>query len=183
MQRLIEDFLSFSQTFKSHQLEEQLDLNAIMTEIVGELSARIEEQAAEITVSPLPSLRAVPFQIKQLLTNLLTNSLKYTRAGVTPRITVTGRVVSADEVPVAEVKRDVSYAMVSVADNGIGFEAKYSAKIFELFQRLHGRDVYSGTGIGLALCKKIVQSMQGHIVAESEPEQGSRFTFYLPRVE
>lgn len=181
MQKLIEDFLSFSQTFKSRQSPEHVDLNVIMDEILAELSTRIEEKAAEIVVVyPLPSLLAVPFQIKQLMINLLSNSLKYTHAGISPCIKVAGSVVTGEQVPASNANPSLQYAMVSVRDNGIGFEAKYSTRIFELFQRLHNKDVYSGTGIGLALCKKIVQSMHGYIIAEGMPDQGSVFTFYLP---
>ena len=180
MQMLIEDFLSFSQTFNTTQEAEVVDVNKVLAEIIAELSTRIEEQHGSVSVSPLPSVYAVPFQIKQLLTNLIANALKYTHPGVPPEITIHGASVQGSEIADQEADPNTSYIRITVADNGIGFEPKYSAKIFELFQRLHSKNVYSGTGIGLALCKKIVKNLNGFITAESEPGKGSLFTFYLP---
>ncbi|HEX8037665.1 MAG TPA: PAS domain-containing protein [Chryseosolibacter sp.] len=180
MQALIEDFLRFSQTFDSRQVAEQVDLNVIVDEIKTELSTRIEEKHAMVETGNLPTIWAVPFQIKQLMTNLLTNALKYTHDGVTPHIAITSSIVKGSDIGLDQVIPELFYTKVSVADNGIGFETKYAAKIFELFQRLHNKNVYSGTGIGLALCKKIVQHMNGFITAESQVGKGSVFTFYLP---
>jgi PAS domain S-box-containing protein len=179
MQKLIEDFLTFSQTF-GHQDWEKIDLNHLLEEIRSELVTRIEEKRATITVEKLPVIFGVRFQIKQLITNLISNALKYTAEGVSPIITVSGVMLKGSEVPLKDVDAESSYAKISVRDNGIGFEEKYRAKIFELFQRLHSRHVYSGTGIGLALCKKIVENAHGFITADSEPGKGSVFTFYLP---
>jgi signal transduction histidine kinase len=145
-----------------------------------ELSTRIEEKQAQITASELPTIYGVPFQIKQLMTNLISNALKYTDAGVPPQIQITGSIEPGLNVSERGADPTLFYTRISVADKGIGFEEKYSTKIFELFQRLHSKNSYSGTGIGLALCKKIVQSMSGFITARSEPGKGSVFTFYLP---
>jgi PAS domain S-box-containing protein len=180
MQKLIEDFLAFSQSFRTTQPPEPVDLHKLLGEIIGELNTRIEEKAAIIEASTLPIVTAIPFQIKQLMTNLISNALKYTNAGVAPRIRITSSTVKGKDIPGANAIEENTYLRIAVADNGIGFEEKYSAKIFELFQRLHSRNVYSGTGIGLALCKKIVQHMNGFIMAESNPGKGSIFTFYLP---
>jgi signal transduction histidine kinase len=181
MQKLIEDFLAFSQTFNTTQQPEKIDLNKMVDEIRQELGTRIEEKRATLEASPLPEISAVPFQVKQLMTNLIGNALKYTHPGTSPHISITGSIVKGNEVPAPNAIAEQLYIKVSVADNGIGFEQKYSTKIFELFQRLHSKDVYSGTGIGLALCKKIVQHMNGFIVATSEPGKGSVFAFYLPK--
>jgi signal transduction histidine kinase len=180
MQKLIEDFLAFSQTFNTTQQPEKIDLNKIVDEIRQELGTRIEERRAIIEASPLPEISAVPFQVKQLMTNLIGNALKYTYPGTSPHVTITGSIIKGKDIPVSNAMAEQLYVKVSIADNGIGFEQKYSSKIFELFQRLHSKDVYSGTGIGLALCKKIVQHMNGFIAATSEPGKGSVFTFYLP---
>lgn len=180
MQRLIEDFLVFSQTMDATQAEELIDLNAVVDEIRKELVMRIEEKKATLTVSALPKVRAVRFQLKQLMVNLISNSLKYMHADVPPQIVVTGRIVKGSEVHHPLVNGDLEYAIVTVSDNGIGFDPRYSSKIFELFQRLHSKDDYSGTGIGLALCKKIVQNLNGFITAESEPGKGAVFAFYIP---
>jgi signal transduction histidine kinase len=180
MQKLIEDFLLFAQTLNSGKIEEMVDLNNVVEEIRTELVTRIEEKKATITVSPLPTIYAVPFQMKQLMVNLISNSLKYTSPDVPPVIKITGDIVHGSQIKEAGANKSISYSMICVSDNGIGFEPKYSAKIFELFQRLHSKNVYSGTGIGLALCKKIVQNLGGLITAESQPGKGATFKFYLP---
>jgi signal transduction histidine kinase len=153
----------------------------VLEEIRSELSNRIEEKHAILEASRLPSVSSITFQVKQLLINLIGNALKYTRPGIAPHIRITGEIVSAHEVPAGATPKFKEYIKVSVADNGIGFEEKYTSKIFELFQRLHSKDRYSGTGIGLALCKKIVESLHGYITAESKPGKGSVFTFFIPR--
>ncbi len=180
MQKLIEDFLSFSQTFSSTQTVESIDLNQMIDEIKVELSARIEDKKAVIVAMDLPKISAIPFQVKQLLTNLLSNSLKYTTPEVAPLVNISSKIINSSEVILQGVPNGRKYLEISVADNGIGFEEKYSSKIFELFQRLHSKDTYSGTGIGLALCKKIVENMNGHITAKSQPGKGSVFNIYLP---
>lgn len=181
MQKLIEDFLSFSQTFKNPQPRELVNVNAIVDEIKNELATRIEEKRARIEVGQLPQVCGIPFQVKQLMTNLISNALKYTRADVVPRIVISGQIVQGMDLKGCDGDPRQTYAKIAVADNGIGFDPKYTAKIFELFQRLHSKDLYSGTGIGLALCKKIVERMGGCITAESEPGQGATFTFYVPQ--
>lgn len=183
MQKLIEDFLAFSQTFNNNQPPEYTDMNKLVDEIRGELINRIDECDAQIQAVNLPPIYAIPFHLKQLLINLISNALKYRRTGVSPRILITGGVVPGSVVPGYSGVHNVQHTMISVRDNGIGFEPKYSSKIFELFQRLHAKNAYSGTGIGLALCKKIVRNLDGYIVAESEPGKGSTFTFYIPDKE
>ena len=180
MQKLIEDFLLFSQPAKPSQPREKIDLRAVIEEIKSELVTRIEDKKASIHVSSLPEIYGVPFQIKQLLINLVSNALKYTRDGVPPRIEISGGIVEGSDLTNPDAQPGTTYAMTAVSDNGIGFDPKYSAKIFELFQRLHSKNTFSGTGIGLALCKKILQSVNGFITAESVPGRGSVFTFYIP---
>lgn len=180
MQKLIEDFLLFSQTATARQTTEPVSLNMIVDEVRAELIARVEEKNAIIRVSPLPEITATRFHAKQLMVNLISNSLKYSRPEVPPVIEIEGRTIDGADIVEPGARAGVEYAMVSVTDNGIGFDRKYSAKVFELFQRLHSNNVYSGTGIGLALCKKIVQDLRGFIHVDSEPGKGSVFTFYIP---
>lgn len=180
MQKLIEDFLLFSQSANASQPQELVDLSKAVEEIKGELITRIEEKKAAISMSPLPKVYGVPFQIKQLLVNLVSNALKYTRDGIAPEIEISGDLIEGSKIDEPAADPRMLYARVSVADNGIGFDPKYKRKIFELFQRLHSKNHYSGTGIGLALCKKILQNMNGFIKAESQPGKGSVFTFYIP---
>ncbi|HET9487102.1 MAG TPA: ATP-binding protein [Chryseosolibacter sp.] len=179
MQRLIEDFLSFSQSFNISESMEDVDLAEIIDDITVELGNRIEEKKARIEVGGLPALYGISFQIKQLMSNLITNAIKYTAEGAAPHIVISGEIVRGSELQ-GGLDPKKSYTKISVADNGIGFEEKYTSRIFGLFQRLHSRDVYSGTGIGLALCKKIIQNMNGYITAKSAPGKGSVFTFYIP---
>jgi hypothetical protein len=180
MQKLIEDFLAFSHTFNTVQVPEDTDMNKIVEDAKADLITRIEEKRAEIIVDQLPHIYAVPFHLKQLMVNLISNALKYMRPDTPPRIVIRGSVITGMDVPETSANHSLNYVMISVKDNGIGFEPKYRTKIFELFQRLHSKNAYSGTGIGLALCKKIVRNMDGYIMADSEPGKGSIFTFYIP---
>lgn len=180
MQRLIEDFLAFSQPFLPAHPPQPVDLNTMLEEIRTDLADRIEEKKAVLESGPLPVIRAIPFQMKQLLINLISNALKYHQPGKAPRIRIGARTVTGNELSDISVEPGTVYHEISVSDEGIGFEQKYAARIFDLFQRLHNKDEFSGTGIGLALCKKIVQHHRGHITAQSEPGKGSTFRFYLP---
>ncbi|MEX2235610.1 MAG: ATP-binding protein [Cyclobacteriaceae bacterium] len=128
----------------------------------------------------MPTIHALPFQIKQLITNLLSNALKYTDPVVPPRIDISGCTIKGSEISAKGADEKKTYTKISISDNGIGFDPKYRYKIFELFQRLHNKNVYSGTGIGLALCKKIIQHHNGFITGDSEPGKGSVFKFYIP---
>lgn len=180
MQQLIDDFLSFSQTIASSLNYEKTDLNGILEEVKAELNDVIEEKKALIESSPLPTIEAVPYQIKQLLINLLGNSIKYSKQNVPPVVRITGATVAGSRLPEEWVTPEKNYLKLTIADNGIGFEQKYAARIFELFQRLHGKDQYSGTGIGLSICKKVVENHNGSISAFGEPGLGAVFNIYLP---
>jgi signal transduction histidine kinase len=114
------------------------------------------------------------------MSNIISNSLKYSKEGVAPHIRITAEKIKGPDAGVAGMLRNGRYWKFSFQDNGIGFEQQYASKIFELFQRLHGRMEYSGTGIGLAICKKIVQNHHGIITATGEPGVGARFDVYLP---
>lgn len=180
MQKLIEDFLVFSHTLKTSYPAGRVNLNDIVSEILRELHADIDERGAVIEVGDLPTVYAVSFQIKQLMVNLISNALKYTRPDTPPRIQIASTTVKGTDSHHELANPTAEYYCVSVVDNGIGFEPKYKQRIFELFQRLHNRESYSGTGIGLALCKKIIQNLGGFIDVDSTPGQGSVFRVYIP---
>jgi signal transduction histidine kinase len=175
MQKLIDDVLSYAQT-NVPQLWEQTNLNDILQQARDTLHESILEKNAVIHVSKLPTLYAIPQQLEQLFTNLLSNSLKYAKAGTPAVISIsaTRKVHMAADNTIAE-----SYWEIDFADNGIGFDPVHSDKIFQIFQRLHSQSEYSGTGIGLAICKKIAENHYGSIRASSTPGTGAVFTVLL----
>jgi signal transduction histidine kinase len=155
-------------------------LNELLENTKRDLSQRIEEKNVTINSSlTLPTINVIPFQIQQLFTNLISNSIKYSRPGINPVINIKSRIVQGKDIPVASETSDRFYE-ISFSDNGIGFEQEYAEKIFTLFFRLHNPAEYSGTGIGLAICKIIVENHKGYIFAEGVPDIGSTFKIYLP---
>lgn len=180
MRKLINDLLQFSRTTRTEQTFEITELNDLVHNSLDELHAKIEEKNAEITVDRLPSLKVVPFQIQQMFTNLISNSLKYSAPEQKVKISVVCKRVSAAHESRLPKGTTGDFFKFEFKDNGIGFENQYAERIFELFNRLHGRLEYEGTGIGLAICKKIVENHQGFIYAESTTGQGATFTVLLP---
>ncbi|HLN75065.1 MAG TPA: ATP-binding protein, partial [Prolixibacteraceae bacterium] len=145
------------------------------------LSQLIEEKSARIICeTPLPVVNVIPFQIQQLFNNLISNSIKYSRAEVAPLISVSCRMVSAKNLSGLVSNPNSRYYKISLTDNGIGFDQRHSEEIFTLFYRLHSKTAYSGTGVGLAICKVIIENHKGYIKAESSPGMGASFSFYLP---
>ncbi len=177
---LIHDLLEFSRTNTSDKHFEQTDLNQVLTKVTEDLSELIAEKGAEVNWSALPQLPLISFQIEQLFGNLISNSIKFAKPGEKPVVNITCEKVNWNEVPATALDVAPSYYHITVADNGIGFKPEYSERIFMLFQRLHGRDAYDGTGIGLAICKKIMDNHHGFIAATSEPGEGATFHIYLP---
>ena len=180
MQNLIDSLLEFSRTTTARKSIEVTDLNGLLDEVKKELADRIEEKKASIISAHMPMLPVIPFQFRQLLLNLINNSLKYARADVHPVIEIKAAFVRAKEMKEKAAIAGKDYYKFSVTDNGIGFEQEYAERIFDLFQRLHGRNEYSGSGIGLAICKKIVENHNGFMYAQSEPGKGATFYFYIP---
>jgi len=178
MQNLIESLLSFSRTNLSEVIFEKTDLNKTLLEVQTALNELITQKNAVIESQILPSLNAVPVQMHQLFLNLIGNSLKYSKPEVAPHIQITAEKVTINEIT-GQVELYGEFWKIVISDNGIGFEQQYENKIFELFQRLHGKTEYEGTGIGLAICKKIVQAHNGTITATGQPGIGSTFTFFL----
>lgn len=181
MRVLIDDLLKFSRANKAEQVFEETDLNEVLENSKLELAQIIEEKKAKIINDELPNLNVIPFQMQQLFTNLIGNSLKYSKEKVAPIISINISEVDASqeiEIPVNEKNK---YYKIIFKDNGIGFDSEYSEKIFLLFNRLHNKGEFSGTGIGLAICKKIVENHKGFIFAHGEIDLGATFTIYLPR--
>ncbi len=158
-----------------------INLTDLLSTVVGDLTVSIQEQAAIIElVPPMPSVSGDVPQLRQLFLNLLTNALKFVEPGVAPRIHIRARLVEGEGLPDLSLRTDTQYAEISVVDNGIGIPAQHIERIFGLFNRLHGRHQYAGTGIGLATVKKIVDNHQGRIAVSSQEGVGTIFRVYLP---
>lgn len=180
MQRLIEDLLAFAQINTSEIKAEIADLEKITLEVVNELAEEIAAKNAKVEVGKLCFARIIPFQFHQLMQNLISNALKFVEPGRDPVIMIDGKIAKGSDLHYAELLDDSHYCHIRVTDNGIGFEPEFSEQIFEVFQRLHGQQEYPGTGIGLAIAKKIVEFHKGIITASSELGKGTRFDIYLP---
>jgi PAS domain S-box-containing protein len=181
MQLLIQDVLDFSRISKSEESFTETDLNQLMEDLKNDFELVIREKGAEIKYPQLPVIIGNPLQLSQLFSNLLSNSLKYNKGK--PAIYISYQKVKAGELSNEHNQKlngTSNYYHFKFTDNGIGFDAQYNEQIFSIFKRLHGKHEYSGTGIGLALCKKIVENHYGVIYAEGEPETGSTFNIILP---
>ncbi len=180
MQRLISDLLALSRISATAQTFEPVDLNVVAGEVLGDLEARLEQTGGDVTVGDLPVIEADPTQMRQLLQNLLGNALKFHRPGIAPVIRLQATVRPADTAQSSSNTLKYGGCELVVTDEGIGFEAQYGERIFGVFQRLHGRSEYEGTGIGLAICRTIAERHGGTIIATSAPGQGATFTLHLP---
>jgi PAS domain S-box-containing protein len=180
MQNLINALLSYSRADATFKEAAPVDLNILIENVRTDLQDMIDEKNASIVFRALPVINAVGIQVHQLFTNLLSNAIKYSRAGLSPHIKIMASAVSGSEINDPAADKKITYWKITVSDNGIGFEQEYEHKIFELFQRLHSNDDYKGTGIGLAICKKIMRNHQGFISATGKPGAGSTFNIYFP---
>jgi PAS domain S-box-containing protein len=179
MSTLIKDLLQYSQVTKENLSTEIVDLNEVLRNVKNDFELLIEQKEAIIQADPLPILKGNKLQFHQLFSNLINNALKFTT--VNPLIVVTHEVVPGNDIDTLEpINRNATYHKLSLRDNGIGFEQQYAEQIFGLFNRLHNRNDYSGTGIGLALCKKIIETHQGIIKAISGNGEGATFEVYIP---
>jgi len=172
MQALIDDLLALSRISTQPREMRPNSLEDVMRGVLADLETRIESSGAEVEVGPLPTIVADSTQMRQLFQNLLSNALKFVRPGVAPRIHISAR-------PLTDPGGAPLWC-IAVQDNGIGFEEKYLDRIFTVFQRLQGRAAYEGTGIGLAICRRIVERHGGNITARSRPGEGSTFLVTLP---
>jgi light-regulated signal transduction histidine kinase (bacteriophytochrome) len=183
MRQLIEDLLVYSRTNIAERKFEKIDLNTIIEEVKVELKENIEEKHAIIEATEMCEMNVIPFQFRQLMHNLLRNALKFSSPKRTPHILIKSRVVKGNKLNNAKLVGAKSYCHISVTDNGIGFEPEYKERIFEVFQKLHNREKYEGTGIGLAIVKKIVENHNGIVTATSQLNKGARFDIYIPLSE
>jgi PAS domain S-box-containing protein len=182
MQILIEDLLSYSRTNKVERKFEYTDLNTIVIEITKDLREELQVRNAVIEVREMCHANVIPFQFRQLIHNLISNSLKFSIPGEAPLIKIKSERINGKMLNDHRFSDDIIYCHIELSDNGIGFEQQYSERIFELFQRLHGRSEYNGTGIGLAIVKKIVENHNGFIMASGESGKGAAFDIYIPEV-
>lgn len=174
MDTLIDGLLNYSYVTQTMKPPVRINLSLLMKEIINDLSMQIAETNAEVTVEePLPIINADIGQIKQLIQNLLGNSLKFHQKGLVPKVNFSATVQDAN-------MEGYSQCEMNISDNGIGFDEKYSKKVFGIFQRLQGAEEYEGYGIGLAVCKRIVERHNGDIKIKSVPNVGTTFTIVLP---
>jgi signal transduction histidine kinase/CHASE3 domain sensor protein len=180
MRILIDDLLLFSKTNKSEKVFEITNLNFLLVNAHQELAHIIEEKNAIIQSAHLPVLKVISYQIQQLFVNLIGNALKYSKPGISPVIIIECVILEVADYPSFIKDKYKKYFKISISDNGMGFDPQYSEKIFILFNRLHQKGEYPGSGIGLSICKKIVENHDGFIIAEGKPDIGATFIVYLP---
>lgn len=175
MQKIIESLLYYSRATSAEIILQPTDLNFILEEVKKDITDLIAEKNVTIIHDKLPVLKIMPLQFQQLFLNIIENAIKYSRENVPPVIKITSELFAINENDEAK-----NFCRIFIIDNGIGFEQQYAENIFKLFQRLHGRHEYSGTGVGLAICKKIVENHKGTITAVSEPDKGAAFIITIP---
>jgi PAS domain S-box-containing protein len=180
MRHLIDTLLEFSRTARSNQPFLQVDLNKILKEVQTDLELKIEETVTTIHIEVLPVIEAIPSQMKQLFDNLLNNSIKFRKPNVHPVINIRCLRLSRRQKEQHHLDTGNTWFKIDFTDNGIGFEPEFNARIFQIFQRLHGKTEYPGSGIGLAICKKIIDQHKGLIYATGESDNGATFTIILP---
>ena len=180
MQTLIDDLLAYSRTSTAERVFARANLSQIVEEVAEDLKEDLNRKNATIESSRMCEARIIPFQFRQLIYNLFSNSIKFSKEEQALHIKVTSEIEMGAELNNEKLKKDESYCHISVSDNGIGFEPQYSEKIFEVFQRLHGKSRYNGTGVGLAIVKKIVENHNGFITATGQLNEGATFDIYIP---
>ena len=189
MRRLIDDLLTFSRVISRTEPFRPVDLNRVVREVLGDLEVRVEKSGAKVQVGDLPTIEADPMQMRQLLQNLIGNALKFHEPGAKPVVQIAGKIRNGEkESGDTTLRRRQAggdnavepFCELTVQDNGIGFDEKYLDRIFAVFQRLHGRQEYEGTGIGLAVCRRILDRHRGSITAKSKPGEGATFYVTLP---
>jgi PAS domain S-box-containing protein len=180
MQRLMEDLLAYSTIANDFTAATPIDLNDIVRTVINDLEVRIREKNGAIRSDKLPTIKGVGFQFHQLFLNLLSNALKFSKPDEPSVIEITHQLVRGSEIADPDALAEQQYHKISIRDNGIGFESEHAKKIFDVFHRLHPRNTFGGTGIGLAIVKKITESHNGIIIAEGEPDVGATFHVFLP---
>ena len=180
MQQLIDDLLAFSRIATTELKFDKTDLKLIIEEVKAELKDTIQEKHATIEATELGTANIIAFQFRQLMYNLISNALKFSQPDVPSHIIIKSEIIKGNKSISEKLSMGKNYCHITVKDNGIGFESHFSERIFEVFQKLHGKEVYGGTGIGLAIVKKIVENHNGIIIATSELKKGATFDIYFP---
>lgn len=182
MSTLIRDLLAYSRISTRQQTFDQISLHDVVTDVLNTLDWEIAQRGAQIELDTLPTVRGDKAQLGQLVQNLLTNAIKFTPEEEAPRIRITSRYRNRSQLPelVRPTSEAATFVEISVRDHGIGFDTRYLDRIFQVFQRLHGKARFPGTGIGLAICQRVVENHGGGITADSHPGEGATFCVYLP---
>jgi signal transduction histidine kinase len=180
MQLLIRDLIMYTQVKVQKQAFEYRSLQAIVEEVKQNFSDEISEKQVTFQLGDMCDAYVIPFQFNQLMQNLVSNSIKFSKPDVRPVIKIESSIENGDSRVDKKLSKEKEYCHIQVTDNGIGFDPEYKEKIFEVFQRLNGRDAFDGTGIGLSIVKKIVENHNGVITATGVPNQGATFDIYIP---
>jgi signal transduction histidine kinase len=180
MRQLIDSLLAFSHTNITERKFQKTDLKVIIEDVVNELRERIDEKEATVDADGLCSALIIPFQFTQLMQNLISNALKFSQKDVPAHIKIQSTISIGSDLKNEKLVPHNEYCHISIVDNGIGFDSAFNDKIFEVFQRLHSKDHYEGTGIGLSIVKKIVENHNGIVTASGELMKGARFDIYIP---
>jgi len=183
MSNLIKDLLTYSQITTRQQVYGPVDLNTIVARALHTLEWQTEERQAQVGVAELPVVRGDASQLEQLFQNLISNALKFTPPAKRPRIMVNCQVRDRADFPsaVRPNGRTDQFCQIDVSDEGVGFDTQYLDRIFQVFQRLHGKDEFPGTGVGLAICQRVVKNHGGGITATSTAGKGATFSVFLPK--
>ncbi len=187
MQALIEDLLDYSRKRSGERKFEVMDLSKMMEEIKGNLEETMREKSATIINAPLGAVTVIPYQFRQLMHNLVGNSLKFSKPGEPVLINIKSEIVKGGKLKIKKtlltargLSTKIDYYHLVYSDNGIGFDSHLKDRIFEVFQRLHSKEAYPGTGMGLAICKRVVENHNGIITATGKLNKGARFDIYIP---
>ncbi len=181
MQELIKNILSFSRANTNVDDLEETDINTMLDSIISDLEVSIAQKNAVIHIGRIPCLFVIPSQIRQVFQNLIINALKFSKENVPPDITISAEYANGSDIEgIDSSNANKTYCRILVKDNGIGFDQKYAVQIFLIFKRLHSHDQFEGTGIGLSICKKVIEKHNGFITVESTPGVGTTFIITLP---
>ncbi len=185
MQSLINDLLSFSRHAMSSSDFKKTDLNRVLFDVKNELDIQIEKSKAVIHITELPVVWGIPSLVKQLFSNIVSNALKFRKKNIAPIVNISAEMINPGDISrfIKNGTDNNRYRIIKVADNGIGFDEKYAGEIFRVFKRLHSYHEFEGSGVGLSICKKIIEKHNGFISVESEPGNGSVFTVGFPEKE
>lgn len=183
MQTLINDLLAYSRTTDTNRIFEQHSLHKLVQEVLDGLKEELQKKEATIEIAADCTVMVIPFQFKQLLHNLITNSLKFSDTNRKPHLVISNKDIDRKAALAAGLPLETAYCHITFADNGIGFDEKHRERIFEIFQRLHAKSDYEGTGIGLTIVKKIVENHNGIITATSKINEGAQFDIYIPSIQ